>query len=136
MLCLCNLSSAVPAALSRKVADIYLEKNLRTTTEEPRPEKTSARLAEFPITGAGLGAYAGTYKSTEADATYKLRVEDGGLILRVNWNRPLKLKAIARDTFEATTLGTLAFHRDTNGRISGLSVSAGRIRNVAFEKTN
>jgi hypothetical protein len=38
--------------------------------------------------------------------------------------------------FEAGELGTLVFHRDANNRISGLSVFAGRIRNLVFEKTD
>jgi hypothetical protein len=83
-----------------------------------------------------LAAYAGAYSSTELDATYKLSVENGNLVLRNNWNSPLILNPLVRDEFESGDLGTLVFQRDADGRIFGLSVFAGRIHNVTFEKTN
>jgi hypothetical protein len=94
------------------------------------------RIDELSINGAALAVYAGTYTSTEVDATYKLSVENGNLMLRNNWNPPLKLNPLVRDEFESGDLGTLVFHRDANDRISGLSVFAGRALNVSFEKTN
>lgn len=99
-------------------------------------EFTGARIGEIHIAGAALAAYAGTYTSTELDATYRLSVEDGSLTLRTNWTRPLRLNPIIRDEFESGNFGTLVFHRDSNDRVSGLSVFAGRTRNVTFEKTN
>ena len=94
------------------------------------------RIEAVHVGDAVLAAYAGTYTSTELDATYKLSVENGSLMLRANWNRPVKLNPIVRDEFQGGSFGNLVFHRDANNRISGLSVFAGRIRNVTFEKTN
>jgi CubicO group peptidase (beta-lactamase class C family) len=94
-----------------------------------------AGVEELHLSDAALAAYAGAYRGTELDATYKLSVEKGNLILRSNWNAPLKLEPIVRDEFDSD-LGTLVFHRDANDRLSGLSVFAGNVRNVGFEKTN
>ena len=209
---LCNVSSADPASLSRKVAEIYLEKDLQSAAtgaavsgSDPETfagkyfETRTHYLVSFtaargklvleghvlepvernrfadPITGAtvtfsssdgamkatatynnavtfagqriealhvdekGLAAYAGVYKSAELDATYKLSVENGSLMLRVGWDPATKLEPIVQNEF---TLGgglTLVFSADSAGHISGLKVFAGwdgAIRNEGFEKLN
>lgn len=208
---LCNLSAADPASLSFKVADIYLEKNLRpaltavaTTDVDPvmfvgRYFDTQAHyLASFtvekgnlvlegnvlepigpnefgdPIIGgtvtfssssgvmkatvfynnaitfagtrindfqadeAALADYAGVYKSSELDSTYRLSVEKGSLMLRMNWNPPVKLQPIIQNEFEAGGM-TLVFRRDNTSYVYSLSVFAGwdgLIRNENFEKLN
>jgi CubicO group peptidase (beta-lactamase class C family) len=95
-----------------------------------------SRIDEARVGEAVLAPYAGSYRSAELDATYKLSVENGSLTLRANWNAPLKLNPLIRDEFENRALGTLVFHRDANDRITGLSVFAGRIRNVTFERVH
>jgi CubicO group peptidase (beta-lactamase class C family) len=97
---------------------------------------TGTKMDELQLNDAALAAYAGAYSSTELNATYKLSVENGDLMLRNNWNAPLKLSPLVRDEFNSGDIGTLVFQRDADGRISGLSVFDGRIRNVTFEKTN
>ncbi len=95
---------------------------------------TGTKIDELHLNDAALAGYAGAYSSTELNATYKLSVENGNLMLRNNWNPPLKLSPLVRDEFEG--FGTLVFQRDAAGRISGFSVFASRIRNVTFQKTN
>jgi hypothetical protein len=82
-----------------------------------------------------LRAYTGDYKSAELDATYKLKLEKGSLVLHNGWNEPVKLEPLVRDEFTLGPLGTGVFHRDSKDRISGLSVYSGRIRNVRFART-
>jgi hypothetical protein len=212
VVCLCNLSGTNPPRLSRKVADIYLEKSLQPATAPPKPqdagvsnpglfageylssfdhsilafadsggvlmfvngaslhsigpnrfESPQGSIIAFDISSsikrvtvdtpdtvrfsgdkierlrvgdADLAAYAGTYASEELDATYKLSVENGSLMLRTSWNPARKLVPLVRDEFEAGDFGTLVFHRDSRNRISGLSVFESRIRNLTFEKIN
>jgi CubicO group peptidase (beta-lactamase class C family) len=210
VLCLCNLSSADPSSLSRKVADVYLEKNFQAPDMRPQPQSTgsvsnSGQFAgEFlntldhgvlsfvdskgilTLNGAGLrsigpnsfesprqaiisfdssngvmtvkierggevifagtriervqvglgdlAAYTGAYTSKELDATYKLSVENGSLVLRSNWNPALKLVPLVRDEFQSGDFGTLVFRRDAEDHILGLSVFDDRIRNMVFDK--
>jgi CubicO group peptidase (beta-lactamase class C family) len=94
------------------------------------------KVAELHLAESQLQAYAGVYKSTELDATYKLAVEGGSLIVHNGWNPPVKLDSLVRDEFSVGQLGTLVFHRNTAGRVTGLSVYSGRIRDVGFEKTD
>jgi CubicO group peptidase (beta-lactamase class C family) len=212
VLCLCNLSSADPSGLSRKVADAYLQKSLQLAVGPAKPQDGAVSVAgsfageylssidhstlsfadsggvlmivngaslhsigpnrfesprgsmiafdssnsmmrvtidtpgEAPFAGtkiervqvgeADLAAYAGTYTSNELDATYKLSVENGSLMLRSNWNPALKLAPLVRDEFDSHDLGALVFHRDSRDRISSLSVFNGRTRNLIFEKIN
>jgi CubicO group peptidase (beta-lactamase class C family) len=210
---LCNSSSAEPDSLTRKVADIYLEKilqparapaTLAASGSDPAMfvgkyfESRTHYLASFtvanghlmledhvlesigpnefedPIIGgtitfssstaamkgtvtynneitfagtrindlylddAALAAYAGTYKSEELDATYKLAVEKGSLMLTIGWNPPIKLVPIVQNEFAGGGM-TLVFHRDNAGYISGLSIFAGwdgSVRNENFERLN
>jgi hypothetical protein len=56
--------------------------------------------------------------------------------LTINWlkNYDVPMKPITRDVF-TTSNGTLRFQRDAgNDRISGFSISTGRIRNLEFRK--
>jgi hypothetical protein len=94
----------------------------------------STTFSELPLDEAALKAYAGKYKSTELDATYKLTVENGSLTLHNGWNSPVKLHPLVSDEFAIGQLGTAVFHRDAKHQISGLSVYSGRIRDVAFER--
>jgi CubicO group peptidase (beta-lactamase class C family) len=93
------------------------------------------RIDELHLGEPALKAYAGEYKSTELDATYKLTVENGALTLQNGWNPPVKLEPLVRDEFTIGQLATAVFHRDANDHISGLSVYSGRIRDVAFDRT-
>jgi CubicO group peptidase (beta-lactamase class C family) len=212
VLCLCNLSGTNPTRLSRKVADIYLEKSLQPAAGPPKPQNSGvsnpgsfageylnsvdhstvsfadsggvlaivngaslqsigpnrfrtprgsiiafdssnnmmrvtidtpdeplfagAKIERVHVGDADLAAYAGTYTSKELDATYKLSVEDGNLMLRNNWNPARKLVPLVRDEFDGGDYGTLVFHRNSGNRISGLSVFESRVRNLTFEKIN
>lgn len=211
VVCLCNLSSAGVANLSRKVADIYLQKDLKTevnapqaasTTTLPDPSKFAGKYldprkhfaytftasggnlmawganlrrigpdqfkdlgtgiitfegsdaemkatlemdgeaffagtrVETPhLTDAALSAYAGQYRSEELDATYRLTVEKGSLLLHRNWDPPLKLTPLTQDEFECSDLGvTMVFQRDAGQRVNQLSVYEVNARNIRFDK--
>jgi len=94
------------------------------------------RIEELHLDEPALKAYAGEYKSGELEATYNLVVEDGSLMLHSGWNPPVKLEPLVPDEFTMGQLGTAVFHRDAAGRVSGLSVYSGRIRDVTFERTH
>lgn len=209
VVCLCNLASANTSDLSRKVADFYLKKDLKSEAA-PKPQKEArvdsdpapfvgkylmpsnrssvsfsvsggnlimgsqnmqgigsnrfsgpdgmivtfanshrvmsvaveiggnvvfvgSRIEDLRLDALALSAYAGDYASAELGVTYRLSVENGYLMLRINWNSPLKLTATVRDEFQSD-LGILTFQRDANGHLSGLSVSDGRIRNLVFTR--
>jgi CubicO group peptidase (beta-lactamase class C family) len=210
VICLCNVESADPESLSRKVADIYLEKQLEKPRKAVAPGNdvsvvegryfdsrmhfpvsfplehgnlmlqghvlepigpnafedpivggtvtfsgsgqamkattvynhavtfTGAKIENLHLDDATLSTYAGIYRNTELDATYKLSVESGNLTLRMNWNSVIKLEPVVQNEFSGGGI-TLVFRKDGRGRVSGLSVFAGWdgvIRNMKFEKTH
>ena len=210
VLTLCNISSADPASLARKIADIYLRKELQdvpattpaadlsmyagkyfeadthfplsfdladgsllvqgsvlraigsnrfiddstngiiaftnsdgamkaTVNWDNQITFAGVKLAAPRIDDAALAAYAGVYKSAELDATYKLWVDQGSLMLRMNWNRVNKLQPIVQNEFDAGDGSAIVFRRDNNNRVSGLSVFGGWngwMRQEDFERLN
>jgi CubicO group peptidase (beta-lactamase class C family) len=211
VLCLCNLSNANTAALSRQVAEVYLANSLKSEADAPDADGASAlpdpsrfagkyldpgnhfvytfsssagelmawgaklrrvgpnqfhdlgtgiitfsersgnmtaklamdgenffsgeRVEPMHLDAAALAAYSGKYHSAEIDATYSLLVKNRDLLLQFKWDPALKLDPVAPDTFESGELGTLVFHRDAEGRITGFSIYEVSARGVAFERT-
>jgi CubicO group peptidase (beta-lactamase class C family) len=94
------------------------------------------KTEEPHLNDSALAAFVGAFKGTELDAKYIFSITNGTLMLRTNWDPPLKLTPIAQDVFDSDDLGTLVFRRDANHRVTGFSVFAGRVRDVSFEKIN
>jgi CubicO group peptidase (beta-lactamase class C family) len=87
-----------------------------------------------PITpsAADLAGYAGVYKSSELQATYRFAVKDGKLTLASNWQEPAVLNPSVRDEFEGPSGTAIVFQRDAAGHITGCDLFAGRVRNIKF----
>jgi CubicO group peptidase (beta-lactamase class C family) len=79
---------------------------------------------------AALAQYAGDYRSEELQGTHRLRVKDGALHLRAGYDEERKLEPRERDVFESR--GVLVRFQRTNGAISGYTIAAGRVTNIAF----
>jgi CubicO group peptidase (beta-lactamase class C family) len=87
-----------------------------------------------PLTEAQIGAYAGTYVSEELlGAAYRLAVEKGTLVVRFRSIEPTPLQAMAPDQFTAGFFN-LDFVRDKGKKISGYTLSRGRVAGIAFVK--
>jgi len=85
-----------------------------------------------PLSEAQLGAYAGTYASDELlGAAYRIAVEKETLVVRFRSIEPTPLKAMAPDQF-AGGIFNLDFSRDRNNRISGYTLSLGRVSGIVF----
>lgn len=78
-------------------------------------------------------AYVGRYRSEELDTEYAIELRDGKL-LRVHRSLDeAELRPIARDLFSRGGV-TYEFARDRRGRVTGVTVHAGRVRSVAFTR--
>jgi CubicO group peptidase (beta-lactamase class C family) len=89
---------------------------------------------EFKPTPTELAAYAGSYVSKEIDPIYRIRVENGRLVLTRQKSKPEKLDPVLPDYFLGLN-GDLHFQRDATGTITGFVLNAGRIKNFHFTKT-
>jgi CubicO group peptidase (beta-lactamase class C family) len=112
-----------------------------STTEvlEPTADGDTTRyvaVARWMPTAAELSSFAGEYASEEANATYRVRLEKGKLIVEAPRVSPFELVPTWRDAFIASSAGNpVWFHRDARGRVTTMSVGFGRARDVRFTKT-
>lgn len=83
---------------------------------------------------AALGAFVGRYHSAELDTEYDIVLEEGELSVH---HRKLESRSLAPAYEDAFRLrGALAeFTRDDRGRVSGFTLSDGRVWGVRFERT-
>ena len=89
----------------------------------------------FAPTTADLAVYVGTYRSDEAEVTYRVELEDGALMLKDRYGDGESLEPVYPDAF---TQGgsTFIFHRDGTGRVTQASLSQGRVWDLRFERTD
>ena len=84
---------------------------------------------------AELRAYEGQYYSADAETTFVVRIEDGGLTV---WQRPDVTRTLApiyQDGFRAGG-NIFRFRRNSSGRVIALSLSLGRVYDMRFERVN
>lgn len=88
-----------------------------------------------PADTSKLSEYEGTYYSEEIDSTYRVKLQDGKLVVTRKKAGPTPLTPAFRDAFSSLSiLGTFRFTRDAQSRVNGFRLSAGRIRNFRFVK--
>jgi CubicO group peptidase (beta-lactamase class C family) len=82
---------------------------------------------------AHLVEYAGNYRNDEIESTYAISPDSGRLEVRLGGRRLTLLDPVYRDAF-ASGLFLGEFTRDARGRINGLVVQSGRVRNLRFTR--
>jgi CubicO group peptidase (beta-lactamase class C family) len=91
-------------------------------------------VGSFEPTAPELVAYAGTYRSDEAEATYEVEVgEEGVLVLRDRWGQRTALRPLYPDAFSGGG-STFIFRRGTSGQVQEMSLSQGRVWDLRFRK--
>lgn len=90
-------------------------------------------VPEFEPTETDLTAYLGTYRSDEAEATFTVKLEDGGLVFEDRWGRGETATPLYPDAFG---LGgeTIIFRRDEEERVVEMSLSQSRVWDLRFRK--
>lgn len=100
------------------------------------PGSDPVRLEPVPAfepTAAELMEYAGTYRSDEAEATYTMVVENGGLMMRDRWGEGGRLVPLYPDAFQAGG-NMVIFRRDAVGEITEVTLSQGRVWDLRFRR--
>ena len=145
--CLCNLGSASPSNRAHRVADVYLagmmkpkEEKKKEVTDEER-QKAEIRFAE-----EHLRDYLGDYFSDELRVNYRLAAREGKLNLTIELasgafgglgnSSQEYLRATGTDEFEFSNAGIgIHFRRDSEHRVIGFTLDAGRTRGLVFVRT-
>ena len=96
----------------------------------------TARFEEVRAAPAAIPTadYVGSYASDELDVRLEIVVRDGKLLVRRRPNDVLELRPNYVDDFQAPGLGTIRFNRESNGKVAGFSIYAGRVLDVRFRK--
>ncbi len=89
---------------------------------------------EFAPTPAQLAEYAGEYESDEAEAAYRVVLEEGKLELRSRPDLKLLLTPSYPDAFVAASGWIVRFQRGPDGKVTGLSLGLGRVRDLRFAR--
>jgi CubicO group peptidase (beta-lactamase class C family) len=92
------------------------------------------RVAEAAPTTAQLAEYVGEYWSGEAEATYRIVMEDGRLVAKARPEFSAGLKPLYADAFQTEHGWLVRFTRDGNGRVSGFTFGLSRVRALRFER--
>jgi hypothetical protein len=83
----------------------------------------------FKPASSQLAEYAGAYYSEELEAEWELVVEDDALYLADGPDEPLA--PTVKDEFTIDSV-TITFLRDEAGRVTGMTLDAGRVRGIRF----
>ena len=88
--------------------------------------------APFAPSPEQLAVLVGDYYSDELDITYRVRVENGSLVVRFRPANRVPLSPVFIDAFDGEG-NIVRFTRDTSsGRVDGLRIYAGRVRHLRF----
>lgn len=93
---------------------------------------TLRREEEARPDSAELQRLAGRYHSEELGATYAVTAGDGALTLSTRWGNERTVRPAYGDTFAGDFL--ITFVRGPEGRVEGMRMSSGRVRNVEFTR--
>jgi CubicO group peptidase (beta-lactamase class C family) len=117
--CLCNLASANPGELARRVADVYLAGVLKPVPAQPARDEP-----EVALNSTELESYAGTYWNEAEAAAVRVVVQEGALAARPVGGAQLRLRPIGGGRFvPASGDGPrLAFETDRATSTSRLTV--------------
>jgi CubicO group peptidase (beta-lactamase class C family) len=136
----------IPTSESRffvEGTDVYIEferdargSTLRLAMVEAGNTLVAPRIEPFDATGVRLAEFVGRFYSEELATMYTLVVEDGALVAKHLRHDPIVVTPAGPDAFagDAWFMTQLVFERSDAGRIVGLRVSSGRVRNLWFGK--
>ena len=91
------------------------------------------RVQPWVPSAVDLRAFEGTYASADAEAAFIVEAGDGGLVLRQRPDRAIGLTPVYEAAFSGA-LGTVIFHKDDAGRVTGFSLSQERVWDLPFER--
>jgi CubicO group peptidase (beta-lactamase class C family) len=128
IICLSNLSTFNPAAISYKIADIYLADKFKEEIKKEKPQEIRA----FPLSERELREKCGNYKEIKFGLWLVLSLEKEKLKAQIG-RQELLLTPVSQNTFQAW-LGespiTLEFSRDEKGQIKAQLTGLGREKYV------
>ena len=90
-------------------------------------------MPPFAPSAGQLAEYAGRYAADELGVTYALQGGNDVLVATLNGRELARLSPLWPDTFGGPGV-VVAFQRDSRKRLTGFTIQAGRVRNIAFTR--
>lgn len=137
---LCNNATANVARLTQMVAELYAPAGMAAPAAlAAAPAATAAAAPPQAPTPTAvpreLGqALAGVFYSAELETTYRIVTGSDAVMLEIGDNAPIALSLSGPDRLRTPQGLELRPVRDGGGRVAGLTLSAGRVRDLAFTK--
>ena len=124
---LSNISDFDPSERARRVAELYLEKNMRPMQENtagqesPSPQVAKKiaplkKLTPAVLTRSKQVEYSGSYYSEELDCVYRVLAEKNGLRIKIRYSPEIETGLSGTDEFAGPSL-KIKFHRDRQGQV-------------------
>ncbi len=131
VICLSNLSTFNPSAVSLKIADIYLADFFK---EEATPAKPK-EIIPFPLSEKALREKCGHYKDPKFGLWLVISLAENKLKARIGRQEYL-LTPVAENIFQTIvdeTLVSLTFSRDEKGKVRAELVGRGQEKRIFFQ---
>ncbi len=90
--------------------------------------------AEWQPTAADITAFAGDWYSDDAEAKVKFIAEDANPFLQFRNTPRVALKPLYKDCFTDASGQIFWFDRDATGKVVGMHIGAGRMRDMPFDR--
>jgi CubicO group peptidase (beta-lactamase class C family) len=144
--CLCNVGNANPSKRAMRVADVYLGSLMKEKTgHEAGNGAEAAKKPAVALSAEEMSGLDGEYRSDELNVTYTLTVDGGMLKLKKIGSSSafLNNEVLPTDTFSATGKDqfmmrdaglAVRFERESDGRVKGFKLEAGRVQGIFFAK--
>lgn len=95
------------------------------------------RITPVKVDVSQLGQYAGSYYSTELEATYRVYIDKGKLMVHHMRLGDFELAPdIATSGLFSGDAGRMQFEKDGQGKVIGFKLSGGRVRNIRFDRVS
>lgn len=123
--------------VSSDVAEAFLGEHMAPlpppSQSPPAPQPAAPAWSPSPTE---MQAYTGVYYSPELETRYEVLIENNALVARHRRHGDIALRPHQPDNFRATPFyfSQIRFERDATGRVTGMRVSAGRVRNLLFTR--
>ena len=130
---LCNAASANATQYAHAVADAYLGAALAAPAAAAGGGRGTPPAGTFMPADADLAAYAGRYRSDEAETELVVARDGADLVVKRRPDTVLRMRPVARDVFTVPSLGTVTFHRSGTA-VTDLGVKLDRVWDLRFTR--
>ena len=133
---LSNEASFNTSVVSNDLAEAFFGERLTAASAPAAAQPPPPQPSSWTPTADELKAFTGAYYSPELETRYEVVLENNALIARHRRHGDIAMRPVRADNFSASPFyfRDIRFERDAQGKVTAMRVSAGRVRNLLFER--